>query len=171
MRKFLGNLALLLSVIALGAGAMILFTPLGQRPLTALFPVGETPPVAFGDLQLSDRPNQYLVCPADYCGTAPHAVSPVFDMPVARLRERWRSVVAAQPRVRQRAEYENGTQIDYVERSARFRFPDIITVRFIPVPPSRSTLAIYSRSVYGRDDLGVNRVRIEAWLAKLQQDR
>lgn len=171
MRKFLGYLALLLSVIALGTGAVILYTPLGQRPLGVLFPVGDTPPVVFGELQLGDRRNQYLVCPPDYCGTVPHAVSPVFDMPAARLRERWRAFVAGQARVSQRAEYENGAQIDYVQRSARFRFPDIITVRFIPVPPSQSTLAIYSRSIYGRDDLGVNRARVESWLRHLQQDR
>ena len=58
-----------------------------------------------------------------------------------------------------------GVQFDYVQRSPRFRFPDIITVRFIPVSPSRSTLAIYSRSVYGRRDFGVNEKRVQEWMA------
>jgi len=60
-------------------------------------------------------------------------------------------------------------QFEYVQRSARFRFPDIIVVRFISVSPSQSTLAIYSRSVYGKSDFGVNRERIEAWLRILHE--
>ncbi len=90
-----------------------------------------------------------------------------FDVSVDRLRERWREVVAAQPRVELLS--EDGQQSDYVQRSARFRFPDIITVRFISVSPSQSTLAIYSRSVYGNGDFGVNRKRIEAWLKNLRE--
>ena len=66
------------------------------------------------------------------------------------------------------AEHEDGRQIDYVQRSARFRFPDIITVRFISASPSQSTLAIYSRSIYGGRDFGVNRERINAWLTLLR---
>ncbi len=86
-----------------------------------------------------------------------------------RLRARWREVVAAQPRIELLAEYEDGAQIDYVQRSARFRFPDIITVRFISASPSQSTLAIYSRSIYGESDFGVNRERIDAWLTFLRE--
>ncbi len=71
------------------------------------------------------------------------------------------------------AEDEEGQQFDYVQRSARFRFPDIITVRFISVATyhseSQSTLAIYSRSIYGEDDFGVNRERIEGWLKTLHE--
>ena len=159
----------ILALLAGAAGALLLFTPLGARPLTALFPVGEVAPVDFAALRLAASPNQHLVCPPDFCGAAPHAFSPVFDIPVDRLRARWQAVAAAQPRVAPLADYDGGMQIDYVERSARFRFPDIITVRFIAVPPSQSTLAIYSRSLYGRSDLGVNRARVEAWIGQLRR--
>ena len=84
---------------------------------------------------------------------------------VEDLRRRWQDLVAAQPRVEVLAETDR--QIDYVQRSARFRFPDVVTVRFIPVSPSQSTLAIFSRSLYGRSDFGVNRARIESWLSAL----
>jgi uncharacterized protein (DUF1499 family) len=93
----------------------------------------------------------------------------MFDVSVDQLRERWREIVAAQPRMELLAEDENGQQFDYVQRSAWFRFPDIITVRFISVSPSQSTLAIYSRSVYGKSDFGANRKRIEAWLKNLRE--
>ena len=82
----------------------------------------------------------------------------------SQLRARWREFAASQPRTELLAEDVEGLQADYVQRSARFRFPDIITVRFISVSASRSTLVIYSRSIYGRSDFGVNRKRIHAWL-------
>jgi len=158
-----------LGLIATAAGAVLLFTPVGERPLTALFPVGAVAPVDFAQLQLTGSTNRHLVCPPDLCGADPQAFSPVFDMPPALLRERWRAVVAARPRVELLAEYDGGMQIDYVARTARFRFPDIVTVRFIPVPPAQSTIAIYSRSLYGRSDLGMNRARVESWLSALRR--
>ncbi len=93
----------------------------------------------------------------------------MFDVSVEQLRARWREVVAAQPRVEILATDEDGRQIDYIQRSALFRFPDIITVRFISASPSQSTLAIYSRSIYGGRDFGVNRERIDAWLTFLRE--
>jgi len=51
-----------------------------------------------------------------------------------------------------------------VERSRYFAFPDIMTVRFFKRGEDKSTLAIYSRSVYGRYDFGANRERVEKLL-------
>ncbi len=149
--------------------AVLLFTSIGERPLTALFAVGDVEVVDFAKLKLTDKPNQFLMCPPGFCDANPHADSPVFDVSVEQLRGRWREVLAVQPRVELLAVDEEGQQFDYVQRSARFRFPDIITVRFISVSPSQSTLAIYSRSVYGKSDLSVNRERIEAWLDILHE--
>jgi uncharacterized protein (DUF1499 family) len=58
-------------------------------------------------------------------------------------------------------------QYDYIQRTELMRYPDSITVRFIPLADGQSTLAIYSRSHYGRSDFGVNQARIRAWLAAL----
>jgi len=160
-------------LFVVAVAAVLLFTPLGERPLAALFAVGDVESLDFAELRLTDKPNQFLVCPPGSCDADPHADSPVFDVSVEQLRERWRDVVAVQPRVELVAEDEEGQQFDYVQRSARFRFPDIITVRFISVATyhseSQSTLAIYSRSVYGKSDLGVNRERIEGWLKILRE--
>ena len=169
MKTILGYLLLAVAAVTVAA-AVLLFTPLGERPLNALFAVGDVESVDFAALKLTDRPNQFLMCPPEFCGADPHADSPVFDVSVEQLRlVRWREVLAAQPRVELVAEDQDGRQFDYVQRSARFRFPDIITVRFISVSPSQSTLAIYSRSVYGKSDLGVNRERIEVWLQNLRE--
>ena len=52
-------------------------------------------------------------------------------------------------------------------RTPIVRWPDWVTVRFIPLGEDQSTLAIYSRSVYGRKDFGTNERRITDWLARL----
>jgi len=49
-----------------------------------------------------------------------------------------------------------------------FNFPDLVMVQIRAEGPDRSDLIVYSRSVYGHSDLGVNRKRIDAWLAALQ---
>jgi len=167
MRTFLLSVSIIVLIVVAGAAAL-LFMPLGERPLGALFAVGDVESVDFANLRLGDRPNRFLMCPPGLCAGA-HAESPFFDAPVDRLRARWQAVAAAQPRVTPLARDVNRDQLDYVQRSARFRFPDIVTVRFIAVSPTRSTLAVYSRAVYGRRDFGVNRARIERWLAELRK--
>lgn len=53
-------------------------------------------------------------------------------------------------------------------RSAIFNFPDLVTAQIIDAGQDRSTLVLYSRSVYGYSDLGANRRRLNTWLAALQ---
>jgi uncharacterized protein (DUF1499 family) len=166
------SLLRLLVIICLGVVLIMLSITalLGREQMLALFfgPVDLTA-IDFRALTRSQRPNQYLVCPHDLCTATPDAISPLYDMPVARLRERWLSLMAQQSRVEQIAVSKDGWQYDFIQRSRLWRFPDTITVRFIPLGEQRSTLAIYSRSHYGRTDFGVNRRRVETWLTALQQ--
>ncbi len=165
--RYMWITVLILAAVLAALLAVLLATPLGDRPLAALFPVGDVEPVDFAALSLSDKPNQFLMCPDHLCRAERHAVSPVFEVPLERLAARWREVIAAQPRLEVLARDPNGLHFDYVQRSARFRFPDIVTVRLIALSPERSTLAVYSRALYGRKDFGVNRRRIEAWIELL----
>jgi uncharacterized protein (DUF1499 family) len=48
-----------------------------------------------------------------------------------------------------------------------FNFPDLITTEVVAEGPDASALVLYSRSVYGRSDLGVNQKRLRTWLAAL----
>jgi len=78
-------------------------------------------------------------------------------------------VVADQRRTFQAALYPEHLQARYVTRSAVFNFPDLIMVQVRSDSPDSSDLILYSRSVYGRGDLGVNRKRAEAWLGALDK--
>jgi len=114
--------------------------------------------------------NQYLVSPDDYCSAKAHMVSPTFDLSVEELRERWMTMIASQPRVETRKADDEAMQYEFIQRTKFMRFPDIITVRFIPLEERCSTLAVYSRSRYGRRDFGVNKHRVRAWLEALTLD-
>jgi uncharacterized protein (DUF1499 family) len=127
-------------------------------------------PFPFDRPPLRRTANQYLALPPRFGSTAaPHATSPVFDVELDRLAAALRAVVAEQPRVTLRRSDEATRQSEYVARSRVFRLPDIVTVQLVPLGPDRSSLAIYSRARYGAYDFGVNRRRVEAWLARLAE--
>jgi uncharacterized protein (DUF1499 family) len=94
-------------------------------------------------------------------------VSPVYGVPAAKLRQEFLNIVIAQPRTAHVLADEPGLYDDFVVRSALFGFPDLVSVKFLEAKGKTSALALYSRSVYGRSDLGVNRRRSLAWLAEL----
>ncbi len=165
--RLLKGIGLLLVVLVAAIGIFFAFIRTDDM-MIGYFPEGPGEPVMFETLTLKESPNQYLVCPEDLCNGQQHRVSPVFDMPAEELAGLWFEIVAQEPRTTQMA-VDNGNvnQVDYVQRSELMQYPDWITVRFIDLEDRKSTLAIYSRSVYGESDLGVNQERIDAWLAKL----
>lgn len=61
----------------------------------------------------------------------------------------------------------------YVQRSVLFGFPDVISVTALELgvgdAGTRASLAIYSRSIYGYSDLGVNQDRVNRWIEALDE--
>jgi uncharacterized protein (DUF1499 family) len=95
--------------------------------------------------------------------------SPIFDRSWAELREAWRRMMAAEPRVVDAAEDERHRRSAYIARTKVLGFPDIVTVEFVALDKDRSSIALYSRSRYGRSDFGTHRRRVERWLSRLAQ--
>lgn len=141
----------------------------GERTWTVFAGPADQGPVNFAALELRSSPNQYLVCPADKCEAASGHPAPVFDISEQRLREALIASWSAMPRTRQvagNADPASG-EIRFVQTSAILQFPDTISVHTWPAGENASTLAIYSRSLVGRSDLGANGKRIKSWLAAL----
>jgi hypothetical protein len=113
-------------------------------------------------------PNTFLAGPASMRPT-PDEVIGEQNLPASVLYEKIRVLLGAQPRTFVAAEYPVQLQIHYVVRSKLMNYPDLVTVQVDAGGADRSTLVIWSRSVYGRGDLGVNRDRTTSWLALLQQ--
>lgn len=131
-------------------------------------PVGKVSAVDFATLTLTQKPNQYLVCPDGFCRAAAHRLSPGYNVTANELRERWLQWMTEQPKVVLASANSEGLQVTFIERSRLLGFPDLITLQFVPAGERQSTIAIYSRSLYGYSDLGVNRARIEQWLGQFE---
>ena len=126
-------------------------------------------PLAFEALTLSRRPNQFLMLPDGFKAlAAAHAVSPVLPSAPAKVYETIKRVFSAEPRVVLAREDAEAGQLEFVQRSPIFRFPDTITIAVVPAGKDKSALAIYSRAKIGYRDFGVNKKRIEHWLDLLQ---
>lgn len=114
--------------------------------------------------------NDALACPAGRCGATPADFeSPTYAMPASVLVSRIRAVALAEPRTVDLSTLPEELRADFQQASAMLRFPDIVNVQVFALGPSESTLAIWSRSVVGRKDFGVNRTRVQRWLQALSQ--
>jgi uncharacterized protein (DUF1499 family) len=114
------------------------------------------------------RPS-FLACPAGYCHAAEASASPIFAVPWRQLRDGWRRMIEAEPRIVEVASDPHGRRLTYIAHTALFGFPDIVTVEFAAFGSNGSGIALFSRSRYGRSDLGTNRRRVERWLTLLQK--
>jgi uncharacterized protein (DUF1499 family) len=125
--------------------------------------------VNWSTLTRHETPNDALVCPASHCPNAkPDSEPKIYSVAPADLLARLKSIALAEPDT---SELYCGTDCDRIARILQhtrlMRFPDTVDIEVLPAAGNQSTLAIYSRSLIGRGDLGVNRARIERWLAAL----
>ncbi|MBM1174582.1 DUF1499 domain-containing protein [Microvirga arabica] len=137
-----------------------------ERAWQGVFGSPDLGPVEFAALKRRTNPNDALICPRDICSQAqPDAEPPVFPISGDRLRGLVSDVALAEPGT---TLVDRGPQQDrYLVRTRLMRFPDTVVVQVFDRGPDESTLALYSRSQIGRSDFGVNRRRIERWVARI----
>jgi uncharacterized protein (DUF1499 family) len=122
----------------------------------------------FHTLELSWRPNQFLVLPPDFAAKArAHQASPVFPLAPEQLLAAVKRVAMAEPRTSVLREDLASRSLELVQRSKLFGFPDYVDIQAFAQPNGGSALAVYSRAKYGIRDFGVNRARVQRWLAAL----
>jgi uncharacterized protein (DUF1499 family) len=119
------------------------------------------------NLGMASRWNSFRVAPSGWPGPA-HGIAPVFDMDARQLWRAWMEFAARQPRIALQAEDERARRSLHVQRSALFRFPDVVRAEVVALASRRSSLVLDSRSRFGCWDLGVNRHRITRWLHELR---
>ena len=124
-------------------------------------------PVDMTRIERPASPNSALAAAVDF-QPRPDVLTPPYRLPAPRLYAALRTVAAAQPRTFIAAEYPAELQIHWVARSAVLNFPDLITAQVVATGQDSSALVLYSRSVYGYSDFGVNRQRVDTWLAALR---
>lgn len=155
------NILIIVVVLAVILVALRL-TPLWDKILSS----GAFTPTDFGSLKPKRRPNWYLVCPKDHCGEVKiHMEAPSFDFSKEELAEKLKSMIKSEGNVTVRHEDEHS--FDVVIRTPLVRWPDLVSIEFLSTGDGQSTVAIYSRSIYGRSDLGANKARVGRWLRQL----
>jgi uncharacterized protein (DUF1499 family) len=115
--------------------------------------------INFNDLHRPDKPNYYLACPKDECNIQPDIFISCYSKNVESLKQSVLDYIKQQPRYTLLS--DSGDQLQYVQRSFVFRFPDYITFHFYDCMNNESSLSILSFSKYGYSDFGVNKNRVE----------
>ena len=142
-----------------------------SAPFSALFGkgadgLGKPEPVDFATLRLPASPNACLAAPP---GLHPQAqvITPPLPVDAATAWPILRGLGGRFPRTTLLAEWPDRRQAQWVQRSALAGFPDLIAAELLS-GPAGAGLCLYSRSLFGWSDLGVNRRRVEAWLAAFE---
>ncbi len=128
---------------------------------------GEVDFVELATLERPSSPNTYLVCPPEHTTAAIDRAPPVYELAPDELERVWLDALADAPRLSRRAAEPERRRYLFVQRTPVLRFPDVIQLEVLEVPPDGSTICLYSRSLYGYSDFGENRARVEGWLARI----
>jgi uncharacterized protein (DUF1499 family) len=122
--------------------------------------------VDWATLTRHPTPNDALICPPGVCPQAKSdADARVYDVAPAALLARIKRAALAEPLTRELTCDPDCDRIARILQLTRLmRYPDTVDIEVFPAGGG-ATLAIYSRSLVGHGDLGVNGKRIERWLA------
>ncbi len=132
-----------------------------------LFGLKKIDAIDFATLVRPTSPNTFLVCPASFSLAEADQEAPIFPHSRDTLISAWVDLIRNQTRTVEIVTSGDGFQRTFVQRTRFAGFPDVITVQFIALSTETCTLAVYSRSQYGRSDFGANKKRVTAWLSDL----
>lgn len=115
-------------------------------------------------LERPKTPNTYLLAPIGYCEAADvDGQAPVFaGISAAKLKTMFVQAIENEPRLV--TLQDEALAMEFRQKTPLVGWPDFIIVNFLDLEGGDSTLAIYSRSKYGRKDFGVNQKRVMRWL-------
>jgi hypothetical protein len=141
---------------------------MGLAVVLFLFACSKPATKDFQHLVVPNTPTYCLACPDKYCNITPNIISPVYSVSAADLYDYFNRMVSKNSDINFVYDIPEQGQFGLVAYSPVFRFPDDITIQFIALSESTSTVAVYSQSRYGFYDFGMNKRRLENWLAELK---
>ena len=122
-------------------------------------------PVHFKTLALPNRKNIFFVCPVSYCRAVSMIPSPIFSVTTQELLAIVQEIMSQMPRTMFIG--RDNTELMYVSYSALWEFPDLINIRVISQSANLSSIAVYSRSLFGYYDFDINRTRVTHLLDRI----
>ena len=114
-------------------------------------------------IEKSARPNQFLMRDGQ------DTDSLIFDTTPDDLAAKFNDIALSKPNVVVLDGAASDLWVTYMQRTKLMAYPDYISVKITAEGDDKSRLTVYSRSRFGRSDLGVNKARIKAWTAALGQ--
>lgn len=124
-------------------------------------------PVDFSRLVLPGSPNAALLAPPNTT-TQPHTPYPLLPVSPEAAWAALRMLGEAETRCWRMAEWPEKRQLQWVIRTRLANFPDLVNGQVVPLVGG-SGIFLYSRSLLGYYDFGVNGRRIAAWRARLDE--
>jgi hypothetical protein len=130
-------------------------------------PAGLPPaePIDFNGLVLPPSPNAHLAAPAGSTAER-HEMTPLLPVSPEAAWAALRMLGEGEGRTWKLAEWPDRRQAQWVVRTRFANFPDIVVGQIVPLPGG-SGLFLYSRSLIGWSDFGVNKRRIAAWRSRM----
>jgi uncharacterized protein (DUF1499 family) len=118
-------------------------------------------PIDFPALRLPSSPNAHLAAPPGATNER-HETVPLLPVGPDVAWGVLRTLGEGMPRVWTMAEWPALRQAQWVARTRWLNFPDLINAQVVELPGGTG-LFLYSRSLVGYSDLGVNAQRVAAW--------
>jgi uncharacterized protein (DUF1499 family) len=125
-------------------------------------------PVELAALRLPSSPNAHLAAPPGITAER-HETVPPFAVAHAAAWDALLRVAARMERTWPMAVWPERRQGQWVARSRLLNFPDLINGGIVDVPGGAG-LFLFSRSLVGHSDLGVNAARVAAWRSALADE-
>ena len=162
-------LVLLLSItVAIFLTALVIYIFDGYHKLwTRLAGLPKVEKVDFKTLKKTSTPNQFLLCPPDYCPATPDQIAPIFDISAVELKAKFQAIILQDLNVSQILFEDTNLAEGYISKTDFFKFPNLVNVEYFELENGQSTLAIYARAKFGDYDFGANRKLVERWMAQL----
>lgn len=120
-------------------------------------------PVEFATLRLPSSPNAHLAAPPGATAER-HETVPLLAVSADAAWEVLRRLGDGMERVWKMAEWPERRQAQWVARTRLMNYPDLINAEVVELPGGTG-LFLYSRSLVGYSDLGVNAKRVAEWRA------
>jgi uncharacterized protein (DUF1499 family) len=151
-------------LVGLAAAGTIAFFAIGPERVWSAFGPADLGPVDFATLKRRDTANDALACRPELCTAKADMEAPVIPLTPEELFPIVSDALTGEPRLEQIGSDAAQGTLRFVQRSPLMRFPDTIDVKLVPSAEGGTVVLIYSRSQLGREDMGVNRERIERWV-------
>lgn len=128
--------------------------------------VSPAPADVLSPLERPKSPNSALAAPRGFT-PAPDLVLAPYPVPASQLAAALDEVASHRPRTYPLSRDAATGTMQWVARSAVLNFPDRVIAEISPSGETTSNLVLYSQSLYGYSDFGVNRARLADWVTAL----